>query len=321
MAEEKKRREKLFDDAFATMVEEYPQILIPAINEVFHTLYGENEKVVLYRNEHHEKDGEIITDVYVGIEDSFYHIECQSNEDDTMEIRMLRYDFAIAWKNAVWENGYCEVQFPKSCVLYLRSTEETPDELTVKLILQDEQSIIYKVPIVKLKKYGKEEIFQKNLILFLPFYIMRYEEAIKKNRMQELERMFIEIDEILTGLEKRRAQTEKKGVYYTVDELFRKINRKITGRNSKCQERMDEVMGGHVLELESIKILHQGRAEGHAEGHAQGLDEGDAKRLLSSVAGVMNKLNLSLQEACDAVDVSVEQYENAKKLVGEGKKL
>ena len=41
---------------------------------------------------------EIITDVYVGIEDSFYHIECQSNEDDTMELRMLRYDFAIAWK-------------------------------------------------------------------------------------------------------------------------------------------------------------------------------------------------------------------------------
>lgn len=311
MAEEKKRREKLYDDAFATMVEEYPQILIPAINEVFHTLYNENEKVTLYRNEHHEKDGEIITDVYVGIKDSFYHIECQSNKDDTMELRMLRYDFAIAWKSAVWENGYCEVHFPKSCVLYLRSTQNTPDELGIKLILPDEQSIVYKVPIVKLKEYGREEIFEKNLMLFLPFYSMRYEEAIKKNDMQELAQMLMEIDEILTRLETCRAQAKKKGVYYTVDELFRKINRRISERNLECQERMDEVMGGHVLELESLKIIHQERDEGRADG--------DARRLLSSVNGVMGKFGISLEEACDAIGVTLEQYQAAKELVGEQK--
>lgn len=315
MAEEKKRREKLYDDAFATLVEEYPQILIPAINEVFHTLYSENEKVTLYRNEHHEKDGEIITDVYAGIKENFYHIECQSKEDDTMELRMLRYDFAIAWKNTVWENGYCEVQFPKSCVLYLRSTQSTPDELSIKLILQDEQSIVYTVPIVKLKEYGREEIFQKNLMLFLPFYSMRYEEAIKKNNLRELEQMHMEIDEILTSLETRRAQAEKKGVYYTVDELFRKINRRISERNLECQERMDEVMGGHVLELESLKIIHQERDEGRAEG----ISVGDARRLLSSVSGVMEKFGISLEEACDAIGVTLEQYEAAKELVGEQK--
>lgn len=307
MSEEKRKRDKLYDDAFATMIEEYPQILIPAINEVFHTLYREDEKVILYRNEHHEKDGEIITDVYVGIKDSFYHIECQSNEDDTMELRMLRYDFAIAWKNAVWESGYCEVLFPKSCVLYLRSTKNTTDELKVKLILQDEQTVFYKVPVVKLKDYGKEEIFKKNLMLFLPFYSMRYEEAIRKNNVQELEQMLAEMDEILTDLEKCRARAEKKGVYFTVDELFRKINRRISERNLECQERMDEVMGGHVLELESIKILHQERDEGQKEG--------DARRLLSSINGVMEKFEISLEEACDAIGVTLEQYQSAKKLV------
>ena len=72
---------------------------------------------------------------------------------------------------------------------------------------------------------------------------------------------------------------------------------------------MDEVMGGHVLELESIKILRQGR------------EEGDAKRLLSSVAGVIEKFGVSLEDACDAVNVTVEQYEAAKELVGDTNKL
>ena len=160
---------------------------------------------------------------------------------------------------------------------------------------------------IKLKEYGKKEIFEKNLMLFLPFYSMRYEDAIKKNDMHELEQMLMEIDEILTSLETCRAQVEKKGVYYTVDELFRKINRRISERNIECQERMDEVMGGHVLELESIKILHQG------------IDVGDARRLLSSVNGVMDKFGISLEEACDAIGVTLEQYQAAKELVGEQK--
>lgn len=80
-----------------------------------------------------------------------------------------------------------------------------------------------------------------------------------------------------------------------------------TIRNLECQERMDEVMGGHVLELESIKILHQG------------IDVGDARRLLSSVNGVMDKFGISLEEACDAIGVTLEQYQAAKELVGEQK--
>lgn len=148
-------------------------------------------------------------------------------------------------------------------------------------------------------------------MLFLPFYSMRYEEAVRKNDTQKLEQMLAEIDEILTGLEIHRAQAEEKAIYYTIDELFRKINRRISERNSECQERMDKVMGGHVLELESLKIIHQQRDEGRAEG----ISVGDARRLLSSVNGVMEKLGISLEEACDIINVTLEQYEAAKELI------
>lgn len=68
----------IFDDVFRTMVERMPSLVIPVINEVFHTSYSKNEKIEQYRNEHQTKNGEKITDSYLGIRDKLYHIECQS---------------------------------------------------------------------------------------------------------------------------------------------------------------------------------------------------------------------------------------------------
>ena len=230
---------------------------------------------------------------------------------------MLRYDFAIAWKNAIWEEGYCEVNFPKSCVLYLRSRKKTPDALKVKLVLQDGQSIFYTSPIIKVKEYGKDEIFQKNLMLFLPFYIMRYEEEIQKQNVAELDNMYREVDQILEKLDQCREQAKRKGIYITVNELFREVSNYMVKGKQDCKKRMDEIMGGHVLELESIKILRQGREEGRAEGRTEGRKEGvhvgAARQLLSNISGIMEKLNLSLEEACDVLGITIEQYEKAQK--------
>lgn len=46
--------------------------------------------------------------------------------------------------------------------------------------------------------------------------------------------------------------------------------------NEECKERMKEVMGGHVLELESIKILRKQKAEAREEG----LEIGDRKSVV-----------------------------------------
>ena len=307
-----KEQRKIFDDAFAIMIEECPEILIPTINEVFHTLYTEDTKVDLFRNEHHEKDGTIITDIYTGIMDEIYHIECQSTEDNEMEIRMLRYDFSIAWKRAIWREGYCEVNFPKSCVLYLRSKATTPDELKVKLILQDGQTVIYTSPIIKVKEYDKNEIFQKKLLLFLPFYIMRYEDAIKQEKKTEWIQMFHDVDEILEQLEiSRQKECYHSSMYVIINELFRTISYYMTNGNEECKERMNEVMGGHVLELESIKILRKQKAEAREEG----LEIGDAKRVVDSISYIMQKQQVSVETACDIIGVTTEQYEADCKLV------
>ena len=57
------------------------QLVIPLINEVFHTSYREDEEIVQLRNEQQLEDREIITDARLRIRDKVYHIECQSTDD------------------------------------------------------------------------------------------------------------------------------------------------------------------------------------------------------------------------------------------------
>ena len=90
----------IFDDVFRTMIEKIPQLAIPLINEVFQTSYPEDVEIIQLRNEHHQENGEIITDSCLRIGRKLYHIECQSVDDTTMAIRMIEYDFAIALDSA-----------------------------------------------------------------------------------------------------------------------------------------------------------------------------------------------------------------------------
>ena len=119
----------IFDDVFRTMVQKMPRLLIPLINEVFQTDYSEKEEFKQLRNEHEEEFGKVITDSIILIRNKTYHIECQSVDDTTMAIRMVEYDFAIALEQATKTGRMYEMDFPESCVLYLRCTSATPGEL------------------------------------------------------------------------------------------------------------------------------------------------------------------------------------------------
>ena len=60
-------------------------------------------------------------------------------------------------------------------------------------------------------------------------------------------------------------------------------------------------------------LLRQGREEGREEGKQR-----VAKVLTQSVEKLMQKKAYSLQQACDLLDYTVEDYNNAKKLIGKG---
>ena len=115
------RDNTIFDDVFRTMMEKMTFLVVPLINDVFHTSYPADVEIVQLRNEYQRVDGEIITDSRLLIGNKIYHIECQSTDDTTMAVRMIEYDFATAVEFARKQGRINRMEFPRSCVLYLRS--------------------------------------------------------------------------------------------------------------------------------------------------------------------------------------------------------
>ena len=252
----------IFDDVFRTMIEKTPYLAVPLINEVFHTSYPEDVKITQLRNEHQQKDGEIITDSCLLIGKKMYHIECQSTDDTTMAIRMIEYDFAIAVENAEKQGRRYRIEFPRSCVLFLRSSGNTPDYLEADVIFPDGKTHVYSIPAIKMADYTKDHIFEKNLLMLLPFYIMRYEKKkhdMRKN-LELLQILLDEYDEIRINLEKELTETGKAELYTNLTKLIVKIADHIFEKEEDIRKGIGDVMGGKVLELESERLKAEGEA-------------------------------------------------------------
>ena len=252
----------IFDDVFRTMIEKMSYLAVPLINEVFHTSYPEDVKITQLRNEHQQKDGEIITDSCLLIGKKMYHIECQSTDDTTMAIRMIEYDFAIAVENAEKQGRRYRIEFPRSCVLFLRSSGNTPDYLEADVIFPDGKTHVYSIPAIKMADYTKDHIFEKNLLMLLPFYIMRYEKKkhdMRKN-LELLQILLDEYDEIRINLEKELTETGKAELYTNLTKLIVKIADYIFRKEEDVRKGIGDIMGGKVLELESERLKAEGEA-------------------------------------------------------------
>ena len=252
----------IFDDVFRTMIEKMSYLAVPLINEVFHTSYPEDVKITQLRNEHQQKDGEIITDSCLLIGKKMYHIECQSTDDTTMAIRMIEYDFAIAVENAEKQGRRYRIEFPRSCVLFLRSSGNTPDYLEADVIFRYGKNHVYSIPAIKMADYTKDHIFEKNLLMLLPFYIMRYEKKkhdMRKN-LELLQILLDEYDEIRINLEKELTETGKAELYTNLTKLIVKIADHIFEKEEDIRKGIGDVMGGKVLELESERLKAEGEA-------------------------------------------------------------
>ncbi|MCD7862704.1 MAG: hypothetical protein LUG61_04120 [Lachnospiraceae bacterium] len=93
-----------YDDVFRTLTNDCSSLLIPVINEVFGENYTGNEQVIFSPNEHYlnQQDGaesKRITDTsfsIIGAKSRKYLLECQTNPDSSMLVRIFEYSTQIA---------------------------------------------------------------------------------------------------------------------------------------------------------------------------------------------------------------------------------
>ena len=300
----------IFDDVFRTMIEKMPYLVVPLINEAFHTSYPQDVPIIQLRNEHQQENGEIITDSCLKIGDKLYHIECQSIDDTTMAIRMIEYDFSIAVENAHKQGRRYRMDFPRSCVLYLRSGNNTPDFLEVEMALADGNIVLYQIPTIKLETYTKDSIFEKNLLMLLPFYIMRYEKNV--HEMSENPELFQcllnEYEEIRTNLIKELSGADKAVLYMDLSKLIIKIADYICQNEEVVRKGIGEVMGGKVLELESERLRAEGEKIGEIKGEIRGEAKGEQRLSILINCLILDGRSAEIQSVVTNAEIRKQMY-------------
>lgn len=274
-----------YDDVGKTMLHDCRRWIFPLLNEVFGTNYTGIEKIKFLRDEYqmNQIDGATekrLNDSYFEVEtpegSRKYHIEFQSYLDHTLVLRMFEYDIKIAVDESTLEGNKLTVLMPRSAILYLQHKENTPDEMQVEIITPD-GNISYMIPVMKVQYYSLTEIFEKKLLLLLPFYIFSYRKRFKKieNNQDELKMLkeeFAHIRESLDWL----CETGDLTAYekHTILNMTKKVIDHLAKNYKKIREEVSESMGGKILDHEAKDILRRGYDSGYGNGYGNGYDDG-----------------------------------------------
>ena len=275
----------IYDGAFRTILNDCRKLIIPVINEIFGESFTGEEEIQFFPNEHFidqkdEADKERITDTnftVLGKTQKKYHIECESSlPDGKITIRLFEYDAQIALDEGEVTEETLTVTFPNTAVLYLRSYKKTPDKMKY-VIITPGGTVQYDIPIMKVQTYSLDDLFEKRLLLLIPFYIFSHESNFPEYNSNEqklkelkgeyqiiLERLdILEQQEIIGAFDKR-----------TIIELSGDVIREIAKKYDNVQKGVGDMMSGALIETEARTILNQGISQGINQGISQGIIQG-----------------------------------------------
>ena len=181
-----------------------------------------------------------------------------------MILRMFEYDAAIALENAKEVHGIMKVNFPHSCVVYIRNHRNMTKAHEMEIHFPDGQKIKYSVPIICVSDYSVDELFDEGLMAFLPYVVLRYEHFVKSNgtNQKKISDLFADMKTISNRLREYPDTSET----FELDmiDLIQKINHYVIPEENAVKGKVDEIMGGRVLELKSEQLIREGEARGEA---------------------------------------------------------
>ena len=298
----------IYDGAFRTILNDCRKLVIPVINEIFDENYTGNEEIQFFPNEHFldQQDGadkERITDTnlrIIGKETKKYHIECESSlPDGKITVRLFEYDAQIALDEGMVTKETLTVTFPNTAVLYLRTYQKTPDKMKY-VIVPPGGTVQYDVPIMKVQTYSLDDIFEKNLLMLLPFYIFSHEKNfdVYNTDEQKLEELKGEYQVILDRLQKLEQQ-EAIGAFdkRTIIELSGDVIKEIAQKYENVRKGVGDMMSGALIETEARNILQQGIQ--------QGISEAKEKMAVK----LLKRGKLTVEEIAEDTGLSVEEIE------------
>ena len=200
------------------MLNDCTGLIIPVVNLYFNETYTGNEKITFGKNEHYLAHSDNTEDKRV-TDSSFiitradktskkYHIECEEQLDGSILVRMFEYDAQIALDDHTIDGAGLTASFPHSGVLALRYAKSAKDTMKITVVTPGGQ-VSYTVPIIKVQQYSLNELFEKKLLFFLPFYIFSHEKELPECESDETK--LEQLKDIYRGIRTRLDELQKAG--------------------------------------------------------------------------------------------------------------
>lgn len=121
-------------------------------------------------------------------------------------------------------------------------------------------TVQYDIPIMKVQKYSLNDIFEKRLLMLIPFYIFSHENSLPEynSNGQKLEELKVEYQVIL----KRLDELEQQGVIgafdkRTIIELSGDVIKEIAQKYKNVQKGLGDMMSGALIETSARKIKNE----------------------------------------------------------------
>lgn len=125
-------------------------------------------------------------------------------------------------------------------------------------------TVQYDVPIMKIQTYSLEDIFEKGLLMLIPFYIFSHEKGFPEydSNEQKLEELKAEYQKILERLD----ELERQGVIgafdkRTIIELSGDVIKEIAQKYENVQKGVGDMMRGVLIETSARRLKNEAENE------------------------------------------------------------
>lgn len=95
-----------------------------------------------------------------------------------MAIRIAEYSFIATRDQALGSQEHVTLKIPHFTVIYIKPSDKTPRYTSITYAFPDGQQLTWKEKNIFLSDLSKEEIIEKKLYAFIPFYVTRYEHEL-----------------------------------------------------------------------------------------------------------------------------------------------
>ena len=278
--------EQTYDSALAAMVTKLDEFVVPLVNEVFGERFTDQAQVVLKNNKHviQRTDGALArrdSDAFVELSEQIvrktYLIECEAWYDKTVVLRIAEYDSSVAIETAQLTDEGVILTHPNSAVVFLHQKGVIPERMKITHRGPNGDEMSYFVPTLQIKDYSVEDIFNKRLLILLPFYLFRFDKELAQmekdhEKRKELKNAVISINRKLEDLKKKGTITEYQKT--TTQELLKRVSDRLLIPFEGIKKEVDEIMSGEMAKTKADEILEQGIEQGRKQGIEQGMEQG-----------------------------------------------